>query len=143
MASQTKITEYFEEICEQVETEMEALMKSNVSFRESLEIMRNKFEQLQQTRNQVDGDGNKTGELLKRMMEQCQANEGRNSGGLRFKDEVLNRFCMNLWILGGRRMYEILHANLRGIFPSPRTVEAKLSGCKIYLPEGSQSLNIL
>ena len=40
---------------------------------------------------------------------------------------MLEHFSLNLWILGGRRTYEIAYANPVGVFPSPRSIEMKLA----------------
>ena len=43
---------------------------------------------------------------------------------------------MSTWILGGRKLYEIFHSNFKGVFPSPRSIEAKLDKFDACLTEG-------
>jgi hypothetical protein len=63
--------------------------------------------------------------FLKRMMSQAIQQSGKKKRGLRYKDQVISDFSLNIWILGGRHTYEILHDNLPGIFASPTTVRAE------------------
>ncbi len=50
---------------------------------------------------------------------------------------------MNSWILGGRQFYEILHANLDGAFPCPRTIETKLAEFDASVKEGVINAKLL
>jgi hypothetical protein len=60
------------------------------------------------------------------MMWQAVKQFGKKTKGLRHDDVVLEHFCINVWILGGRRIYEIFHSNFIGIFPSPSTIQDRL-----------------
>nr|CAH0104464.1 unnamed protein product [Daphnia galeata] len=51
-------------------------------------------------------------------------------------DQALNNFCLNTYILGGRRLYEIFHANFKRVFPSPRTMGERLAKHQTFIPEG-------
>ena len=64
--------------------------------------------------------------LLTRMMRQAVKQFGKKPKGLRHDDVVLEHFCINVWILGGRRIYEIFYSNFVGIFPSPSTIQDRL-----------------
>ena len=68
------------------------------------------------------------------MLEQSVSQSKKKAKGYRYIDEALNNFSLN--ILGGRRMYEILHANFEGVFPSPRTMGNKLAKFQTFVPEG-------
>ena len=65
--------------------------------------------------------------LLKRMMSQAIKQTDKKKRGRRYEDPVLSDLSVNLWILGGRHTYEILHDNLPGVFASPTVVQEKLS----------------
>jgi hypothetical protein len=75
------------------------------------------------------------GPLLKRMLEQSVSQSNNKAKGYRYMDEALNNFCLNTYILGARRMYEILYANFEGVFPSPRTMGNKLAKFQTFVPE--------
>ena len=47
------------------------------------------------------------------------------------------------FILGGRRMHEVLHSNFQSIFPSPRTVESKLDKYDMSVEEGKINVKML
>ena len=53
-----------------------------------------------------------------------------------FYKHVTETHSLSAWILGGRRFYEILHANIPCRFPSPRRIEEKLANLKVDLAEG-------
>lgn len=65
--------------------------------------------------------------LLRRMMDQAVKQGKKKGKGRRYQDRVLLDFSLNIWILGGRRTYEILYDNMPGIFPSPSLVHGKLA----------------
>lgn len=133
LSEQSSLTDYFV-ILDQVE-KLET--KNSQLCRVVREII-TKYKSLQ-SRNPVGCESTPTMEksiILKRMMDQAII-QGKKSGrGNRFDDGVLEHFCMQLWILGGRRTYEILHANLTGIFPSPRTIESRLASFQEPILEG-------
>lgn len=60
-----------------------------------------------QTENDVDSMA-----LLKQMMNQAIKQSGKKKRGRGYDDPVLSDLSLNLWILGGRHTYEILHDNL-------------------------------
>jgi hypothetical protein len=70
-----------------------------------------------------------------RMMRQAVKQFGKKPKGLRHDDVVLEHFCINVWILGGRRIYEIFHRNFIGIFPSPSTIQDLLRTFDIPLDQ--------
>ncbi len=132
---QLKVTDYFESVCATVDNELSTLAKENSSLNDSVNIMTGRFCSVQQRHSQIKNILNNRGELLKRVMQQCLEHAGRTPRGHRFKDDVINRFCMNVWILGGRRMYEILHGNLQDIFPDTRSIQRKLSSYQTRISE--------
>ncbi|KAK4006502.1 hypothetical protein OUZ56_011656 [Daphnia magna] len=75
--------------------------------------------------------------LLTRMMRQAVKQFGKKPKGVRHDDSVLEHFCINVWILGGRSIYEIFHSNFIGIFPSPTTIQHRLHTYDIPLDEDS------
>lgn len=83
------------------------------------------------------------GPLLKRILEQSFSQSKKKAKGYRYLDEALNNFCLNTYILGGRRMYEILHANFKGVFPSPRTMGNKLAQLQTLSQKVSSYFKIL
>lgn len=74
--------------------------------------------------------------LLERIVNQAKCQVSKKPNGLRYSDPVVERFAINAFILGGRRFYEILHANFRGAFPSIRSVASKLEKYDTNLKEG-------
>ena len=48
-------------------------------------------------------------------------------------DQALNNFCLNTFILGGKRLYEIFHANFKGVIPSPRTMGERLAKHQTFI----------
>ncbi len=81
--------------------------------------------------------------LLEKIQIQSKLHENRKAKGHRFQDPTLVNFCLNAWIIGGRRFYEILHANSKGGLPSPRTVERKLANYNVPLKEGEINVDSL
>ncbi|KAK4006096.1 hypothetical protein OUZ56_011251 [Daphnia magna] len=79
--------------------------------------------------------------LLKRMMTQAIQQSGKKKKGRRY--QVLSDFSVNIWILGGRHTYELLHDNLPGIFVSPRTVRAELEKYNASCMPGVIHLDVL
>jgi hypothetical protein len=75
------------------------------------------------------------------MMIQASKQASTSAKGRRHNDEVLVRFAMNLWIMAGRRTYEILYSNLPGIFPTSRLVQIKLTKFQMSVVEGNRPLN--
>ena len=65
--------------------------------------------------------------LLKRMMRSAIEQSSKQKRGRRYKDRVLLDFALNMWIFGGRLVYEALHDNLPAVFPSPSVVQSKLT----------------
>ncbi|KAK4007844.1 hypothetical protein OUZ56_012995 [Daphnia magna] len=74
--------------------------------------------------------------LLKKMLQQSVSQSKKKSNGYRYMDQALNNFCLNTYILGGRRLYEIFHVNFKGVFPSPRTMGERLAKHQTFIPEG-------
>ena len=75
------------------------------------------------------------------MLQQAKTEAKKNSRGRRYRDSVLEHFSLSAWVLGGRRFYEILHANIPCTFPSPRRIEEKLANLEVDLAEGE--LNVV
>ena len=132
-SGQLKITDYyFSEMLDDIET----LAKENSELRAGLKSLTQNFIKLQQQNRESKEVIGTEGELLKLMLRQSSKNQNRSALGHRYDDPILMRFCMNTWILGGRRMYEIFHANFKGAFPSPRTIQLQLSKFASSLSEG-------
>ena len=74
------------------------------------------------------------------MMNQALKQAGKKSKGIRHDDPVLEHFFLNVWILGGHRMYEIFNSNMPTGFPSPSTIHQRLLRFDLSLNEAS--LNI-
>ena len=74
--------------------------------------------------------------LLQKFLEQAEQNSGKKNRGHRYTDETLLRFFMNLRIIGGRKLYEILSSNFEGIVPSTRRIEEKIADFQIPEAEG-------
>lgn len=125
---QTNVLDYFK-----ILEEVGKLEQQNKFLRDSVKAMTERFRRTtchQQTKSPIS-------ELLTRIMRQAISNSGANPKGRRYQDQVLVRFAINIWILGGRRTYEILYSNLQGAFPSPSTVQVKLSKFETSLIEGT------
>jgi hypothetical protein len=82
--------------------------------------------QLKEKNSEHDEKMLSSGTILTRMINECLRQESASSTGQRYKDKVLLKFGMNIWILVGRKLYEIRHSNVRGIFPYPKTIQVKL-----------------
>ncbi len=80
--------------------------------------------------------------LLQRITEQAREHAEKKPRGFRYNDEVLLRFAMNSWIMGGRQFYEVLYENLDA-FPSPRTVQARIADYDDTVPEGQVNVKKL
>jgi hypothetical protein len=74
--------------------------------------------------------------LLTRMMRQAVKQFGKKPKGLRHDDVVLEHFCINVWILGGRRIYEIFYSNFIGIFSSSSTIQDRLRTFNLRSQDG-------
>ena len=58
-----------------------------------------------------------------------------NPRGNRFHYPILVNFAVLAFIHGGRKFYEMLHANFQGIFPSIRTVGNRISRFRVPTKE--------
>lgn len=119
---QTFIPNYF-----QVLDEISALSKKNSALRAKLKEMATQFQNQRDMFFSNSAEKIEPNIILKRMMDQAIAQSSKRKRGRRYKDHVLLDFSLNIWILGGRHTYEILHDNLPGVFPSPTTIQRKLS----------------
>ncbi len=81
--------------------------------------------------------------LLSRIANQLKKEENKDPRGFRHTDPVLEMFCMNAWIQGGRHFYEILYENFKSAFPSPRSIESKLDKFEVPIREGELNLTKL
>lgn len=72
------------------------------------------------------------------MMFQVSKQASTNAKGHRINDTGLIRFALDLWIMAGRRTYEIVNANLPEVFPAPRSIEIKLSKYQMAVIEGNK-----
>jgi len=121
---QTFIPNYF-----QVLDKISALSQENSNLRTMLKEMATQFQnqRVMFSSNPADKEKVEPNIILKKMMDQAIAQSSKKKRGRRYGDRVLLDFSLNLWILGGRHSYEILHDNLPGVFPSPTTIQRKLS----------------
>lgn len=62
------------------------------------------------------------GPLLKTLLETSKANYGKLSKGYRY-DESIKRFSAILYLLSGKKAYELMSANLKSSLPSLTTVK--------------------
>lgn len=67
--------------------------------------------------------------------------ESKKKYGFRYRDDVLNTFCMLAFLTGGRRFYEIQIENFSGVFPSVRTIQKHLKKYDFSVLEGT--LNVI
>ncbi len=73
--------------------------------------------------------------IIERSQELCRQ-QTMNSKGNRFHYPILVNFAVLALIHGGRKFYEMLHANFQGIFPSIRTVGNRISRFRVPTKEG-------
>lgn len=111
------------------------LAKTNVILSNQLLALCEKYRSLKAIANNSP-TSEEAGSLLKKMLQQSISHSKKKAKGYRYMDEGLNNFCLNTYILGGRRMYEIFHANFKGVFPSPRTMGERLAKFQTFVPEG-------
>lgn len=117
------------------------LNRENESLVKSLNALKAKFCALQIPHDtNISLSGNS---LLKRIMQQSISQHEKQSKGFRHKDPILEHFCMNVWILGGRKLYEIFNSNFQGVFPSPSTIERKLAKFGMSVDEGVVNVHAL
>jgi hypothetical protein len=76
------------------------------------------------------------GELLSRIVKQTNSQATKKANGRRFEDQVLKKFAVNLWIMGGRRCYEILQSNLLGVLPSSQTIHHEMAKYQMPVVDG-------
>jgi hypothetical protein len=119
-SQQSRISDYFEFV-NKLDAEI-FLLKENKFLRSKIQEMEKKFASLNQE-NPLEVAGQS---LLTRMMRQAVKKFGKKPKWLRHDDVVLEHFCINVWILGGRRIYEIFYSNFIGIFPSSSTIQDRL-----------------
>jgi hypothetical protein len=63
--------------------------------------------------------------------------ETKKKNGFRYRDDVLNTFCMLAFLTGGRRFYEMQSENFPGIYPNVRTIQTYLKKYDFSVPEGT------
>ena len=131
------ITDYYEVI-----DMLEKLQNENEYLKSSINQMKTQFESI---RKQYSGgsDGGSGSSLLNKMMAQAIKQCGKQAKGLRHTDPALEHFSLNVWILGGRKLYEIFNANFPAIFPSPTTIQRKLMRFDKAVDEGSLNVTVL
>ena len=62
--------------------------------------------------------------------------ESKKKYGFRYRDDVLNTFCMLAFLTGGRRFYEMQCENFPGVYPSVRAIQKKIK-YDFSVPEGT------
>jgi hypothetical protein len=121
VSQQLKITEFYYPICQKISE----LAETHFDPKESLRMMTQNYQKLKEKDSKRDQTILFSVNVLTRMINECLQHESASSRSRRYKD-VLLKFGMNLWILDGRKMYEIIYANFLGIFLCPRTIQVKL-----------------
>ena len=121
VSEQLKITDFYA-----IVQNISDIAETDFDLKESLRMMTENYLQLKENNSEQDKKILSSGTILTRMINECLRQESASSTGQRYKDKVLLKFGMNIWILGGRKLYEIIHSNFRGIFPCPRTIQVKL-----------------
>lgn len=100
------LTDYYS-----VLTRMENVMKENTEFTTQLSSA---FETIENHKyDNVHG-------LLKHLLDTAVANNGSKFRN-RFSD-VLKKFCLYVYLVGGQMLYELLHRNMAGVFPAMSTL---------------------
>jgi hypothetical protein len=138
VSQQLKITEFYYPICQKISE----LAETHFDLKESLRMMTQNFQKLKEKDNKRDETILSSGTVLTRMINECLQQESAPSRGRRYKDEVLLKNRKNLWFLGGRKMYEIIYADFRGIFPCPRTIQVKLLEYDNSVAEGMFQMQV-
>jgi hypothetical protein len=128
--SQTTIDMYFDAI-----DRFSQLARTNVMLSDQLLALCEKSRSLKAIVNNSPTT-EEAGSPLKKMLQQSILQSKKKAKGYRYMDKGLNNFCLNTNILGGRRMYEIFHANFKGVFPSPRTMGERVAKFQKFVPEG-------
>lgn len=128
--SQTTIDMYFDAI-----DRFSQLARTNVMLSDQLLALCEKSRSLKAIVNNSPTT-EEAGSPLKKMLHQSILQSKKKAKGYRYMDKGLNNFCLNTNILGGRRMYEIFHANFKGVFPSPRTMGERVAKFQKFVPEG-------
>lgn len=125
---QSFITSHFK-ILDDIET----LSKKNMEIRQQLKEMVLKYKQQRESSTHFfpvnepnESETTDHMSLLRRMMNQALSQSRKKKKGRRYNDPVLIDFALNIWILGGRHTYEILHDNMPGVLPSPTAIHRKL-----------------
>jgi len=125
---QSFITSHFK-ILDDIET----LSKKNMELRKQLKEMVLKYKQQRDLSTHFlpsnepnESEATDHMALLRRMMNQALTQSRKKKKGRRYNDPVLIDFALNIWILGGRHTYEILHDNMPGVLPSPTAIHRKL-----------------
>jgi hypothetical protein len=114
------------------------LEKENKSLILSFNHMK---EQLNSLQKHYNGDTGPS--LLNKMMAQSIKQHGKHPKKFQHRDPTLQHFFLNVWILGGRKLYEIFNANFPEIFPSPTTIERRLLQFDKSVDEGSLNIGVL
>jgi hypothetical protein len=89
------------------------------------------------------GESGTGSSLLNKMMAQSIKQQGKHPQKLQHSDPTLQHFCLNIWILGGHKLYEIFNANFPEFFPSPTTMERRLQQFDRSVDEGSLNIDVL
>lgn len=135
--TQTIILNYFKFV-DELEGRLFKINEENTSLRQLMKKMQLRFDRIEDTTILPQQS------LLKRMMDQAVRQRGKKSRGFRYdEDLVLEHFCINVLILGGRRLYEVFNANFQGVFPSLTTINKRLSQFNSSADEGSTNIQLV
>ncbi len=142
LPNQTKVTDYYK-IVSELDAAVFQLRQQNSSLLSSHDAMKKRLDKLESSSFHSLGAVTSNQSLLQRMMDQAISQVGKQSRGMRYNDPVLEHFSLNVWILGGRRLYEIFYSNFKGVFPSPTTIQEKLNRFHIPLEEGVCNVHLV
>ena len=135
--TQTSILNYFKFV-DELEGRLFKINEENTSLRQLMKKMQLRFDRIEDTTILPQQS------LLKRMMDQAVRQRGKKCLGFRYdEDPVLEQFCMNVHILGGRRLYEVFNANFQEVFPSLTTINKRLSQFNSSADEGSTNIQLV
>ncbi len=119
--NQMFVTDYYE-----IVDKFDKLLNLEKDNKSLLLFFKHMKEQLNLLQKKIMGESGTGSSLLNKMMAQSIKQQGEHPQKFQHSDPKLQHFSLNIWILGGRKLYEIFNANFPEIFPSPTTMERRL-----------------
>ncbi len=74
--------------------------------------------------------------ILERIQKQAELDGHKKPKDRRYIDPAVENFCISSFITGGRKQCEILHSNVHGGIPCPRTIQQRIEKLGMRLREG-------